>query len=43
VSFHASSLSSMGSDDLPLLGPPLLPTSLCFFVRLTTRRFFVPA
>jgi hypothetical protein len=40
---YASSLSSMGSDDLPLLGQPWLPTSLCFFVRLTTRRFFVPA
>ena len=39
----ASSLSSMASHDLPLLGQPCLPTSSCFFVRLTTRRFFVPA
>jgi hypothetical protein len=41
--FPASSLSNMGSDDFPLLGQPWLPTSWCFFVRLTTRRFFVPA
>src|SRR5271168_4439593 len=34
----ASSLSNMGSDDFPLLGQPWLPTSWCFFVRLTTRR-----
>ena len=39
----ASSLSGMDSHDLPLLGQPCLPTSSCFFVRLTTRRFFVPA
>jgi hypothetical protein len=38
-----SSLSTMASHDLPLLGQPWLPTSSCFFVRLTTRRFFVPA
>ena len=39
----ASSLPNMGSYDLPLLDQPSLPTSSCFFVRLTTRRFFVPA
>jgi len=41
--FYASSLPNMGSYDLPLLDQPSLPTSSCFFVRLTTRRFFVPA
>jgi hypothetical protein len=39
----ASSLPSMGSHDVPLLGELCLPNSSCFFVRLTTRRFFVPA
>jgi len=33
----ASSLSGMGSHNAPLLGQPWLPTSSCFFVRLTTR------
>ena len=39
----ASSPLGMGSHDYPLLGKPCLPNSSCFLVRLTTRRFFVPA
>src|SRR5271165_840270 len=39
----ASSLLIMGSNETPLLGKPVLPTSSCFLVRLTGGRFFVPA
>ena len=39
----ASSLSGMGSHVIPLPAQPSHPTSSCFFVRLTTSRFFVPA
>src|SRR5271165_3591742 len=41
--FIASSLLIMGSNETPLLGKPVLPTSSCFLVRLTGGRFFVPA
>jgi len=41
--FRASSLLIMGSNETPLLGKPVLPTSSCFLVRLTGGRFFVPA
>src|SRR5208282_3262880 len=40
---NASSLLIMGSNETPLLGKPVLPTSSCFLVRLTGGRFFVPA
>src|SRR5208283_2434718 len=39
----ASSLLIMGSNETPLLGKPVLPTSSCFLVRLTGGRFFLPA
>src|SRR5208283_4409454 len=38
--FVASSLLIMGSNETPLLGKPVLPTSSCFLVRLTGGRFF---
>ena len=40
---QASSLFGMGSHVIPLPAQPSHPTSSCFFVRLTTSRFFVPA
>jgi len=43
VALQASSLLIMGSNETPLLGKPVLPTSSCFLVRLTGGRFFVPA
>ena len=43
IASKASSLLIMGSNETPLLGKPVLPTSSCFLVRLTGGRFFVPA
>ncbi|HKM62865.1 MAG TPA: hypothetical protein VJY39_10280, partial [Acidisphaera sp.] len=38
VAQKASSLLIMGSNETPLLGKPVLPTSSCFLVRLTGGR-----